>query len=232
MSSDLGDKKNPGNNNKVTSSPNDKRNPVGRPKKQESANKSVSPSTSSATSPSKAGPSVIKTGPCFWCKKAKPLTFVQPLKQGNEEFCSQKCIYDFRQSTKLLKCVNCLGPIQTPTKETFCSIKCHKEREKNNNDEESKLTTTTPGSSETADASSTTPTVNLNSSDSETNNSLNTTPDTKPIVESPTSCCADNNNNSDTDTTTDVLAPPTNRMFQYELFSVFNWENYLNVSMT
>jgi polycomb protein SCMH1 len=156
------------------------------------------------------------TQACTWCAEHKtPLKYVLPTQSGKKEFCSESCIAEFRKACSKGACVQCDNVIRAnaPNRE-YCSTFCMNKHQKK---------TASPSSASSPAA------VATSSNGGKAGNSL------KLISEN-------NNNNHSKDISNSRKSPAPNRVspvttstggpFQYESFHVFNWDEYLKVSVT
>uniref|UniRef100_A0A336LUA6 CSON000087 protein n=1 Tax=Culicoides sonorensis TaxID=179676 RepID=A0A336LUA6_CULSO len=139
---------------------------------------------------------------CTWCGEAKDqLQYVLPTQNGKKEFCSESCLAEFRKAYSKGACINCDNVIraQTAPNREFCSAYCMNKYQKKNNNSNS-------GNASPANTSRN----GNNNNNNNNNNSLS------------------ENNNRDNLSTTRISPTITSTgPFQYESFTIFNWDEYL-----
>lgn len=131
-----------------------------------------------------------------------PLKYVLPTQNGKKEFCSESCIAEFRKSYNKGTCVECDNVVRANApSQQYCSAFCL-----NKSKNKRKFV---PSTSKT---SSENKSLNNNNSNLSNNNKK---------VE------ANNNHTMKEHYSGSKISP----MFQYEAFHVFDWREYLKVSM-
>ncbi|XP_063696427.1 polycomb protein Scm isoform X2 [Culicoides brevitarsis] len=145
-----------------------------------------------------------KTGAtCTWCAEAKdPLQYVLPTQNGKKEFCSESCLGEFRKAYSKGACIQCDNVIRTQTapNREYCSTYCMNKHQKKNNN-------TTANSGNASPAAS--------SRNGSNNNNNNNNKDSL------------SENHAATATTRISPTLTSTGPFQYESFTIFNWDDYL-----
>lgn len=143
----------------------------------------------------------VKSGStCTWCAEVKdPLQYVLPTQNGKKEFCSESCLGEFRKAYSKGACIHCDNVIRTQTapNREYCSAYCMNKHQKKNNN------------SNSGNASPAASSRNGNNNNNN-NNSLN-----------------ENNNRENLNTTRISPTITSTGPFQYESFTIFNWDEYL-----
>lgn len=141
---------------------------------------------------------------CTWCGEAKdPLQYVLPTQNGKKEFCSESCLGEFRKAYSKGACINCDNVIRTQTapNRDYCSTYCMNKHQKKNNN----------SSTTTAGTASTTPSRNGNNNNNNISENNNI-----------------NNQSREAVSTTRISPTLTSTgPFQYESYTIFNWDEYL-----
>lgn len=153
--------------------------------------------------PRKPVASGIETKPgstCTWCAEVKdPLQYVLPTQNGKKEFCSESCLAEFRKAYSKGACIHCDNVIRTQTapNREYCSTYCMNKHQKKNS---------SSGNASPAASS-------RNGSNNNNNNNNNS--------------LSENNNRENLNTTRISPTIMSTGPFQYESFTIFNWDDYL-----
>lgn len=145
-----------------------------------------------------------KTGStCTWCAEVKDqLQYVLPTPNGKKEFCSENCLGEYvkayRKTGVCLHCDNVVRTQTAPNRE-FCSTHCMNKHQKKNNN-----------SNNSGNASPAASSRSGNNNNNNNNNSL-----------------SENNNRENVSTTRISPTITSTGPFQYESFTIFNWDDYL-----
>lgn len=175
---------------------------------------STQPNSSSSSS------SADFEAPCTWCSDVKPLGYILPTMSGEREFCSEMCIFAFRDALKKGACTLCGNLIRenvAPNK-LFCSTYCLNKHQMtkngilhNNNGGLANKSVSNVGKRSSQRASF---------SDGVSSSSISISTNIN-----------NNNNNNNMMTKRNSPTHSLARSFQYESFSVFDWNDYLLVSI-
>lgn len=158
----------------------------------------------SRSSASKKSPVKIQSPQqtCTWCAETKqPLKYVLPTQNGKKEFCSETCIAEFRKAYNKGACVECDNAIRA------------------NAPNREFCSTFCLNKHKKKSASGAQPSTSQSKSLNNNNNNLSNN-NKKGSVEA-------NNNNVKEHYAVTKMSP----MFQYEAFHVFDWKEYLKVSL-
>lgn len=159
---------------------------------------------------------------CTWCADKQPLKYVLPTQNGKKEFCSETCIAEFRKAYNKGACKECDNAIRNGPNRDFCSTYCL-----NKNNKKKIGNQQQPSTSQTK-------TLNNNNNNSIENNnskqkSSSSGTSTTTTTTTKTSTLEANNNN--TLIKEHYAMTKISPMFQYEAFHVFDWNEYLKVSI-
>lgn len=144
---------------------------------------------------------------CTWCAEAKdPLQYVLPTQNGKKEFCSESCLGEFRKAYSKGACIQCDNVIRTQTapNREYCSAYCMNKHQKKNN---SSNNSSNSGNASPAASS-------RNGSNNNNNNNNNNS-------------LSENHNRDNVNTSRISPTITSTGPFQYESFTIFNWDDYL-----
>jgi polycomb protein SCMH1 len=155
---------------------------------------------------------------CTWCLESKtPLKYVLPTQNGKKEFCSETCIAEFRKAYSKGSCIECDNAIRAnaPNRE-FCSTFCLNKHNKKKNTNSTSAVQASPSTSQQNNNSKTSSQLNNNNNNLSNNNNKKS---------------ETNNNNTNIKDQIHYPQSKISPMFQYEAFQVFDWKEYLKVSI-
>ena len=168
--------------------------------------------------PPKKLQSPIASSTCTWCGENKtPLKYVLPTQTGKKEFCSETCIAEFRKAYNKGACRECDNVIRpnAPNKE-FCSTYCLNKNKKKNG---TAALASQHSSSKLSFNNNNLPTASNNNKES-LGSSQSLGKGVKSLVEA-----------SSFKEHFAMNRTGQSPMFQYEHFQVFDWKDYLKVSL-